>query len=309
MSTPIHIRFAGYSPPDTTHSRAVARFRDALTARLGASVRVDMFWNVFDFGYKGMDLINMVESGQLTMCYSSTGYGLSDLVPELRIIDLPFFFDSLEHAHRALDGELGDYLTRRIESLKGFRILGYWDNGFRHISNCLRPIRVPEDCAGLRIRMMPNEIHKKTFELLGAAPFATNLEQGLAMMAAGELDAQENPLANTSAYGIDKFHKHITMTGHFYAARAIFTHKKSFDSWPEEIQAAVRESIREAILFQREAARAEEIKKRRELENAGITFVDLTEEERSRFEGAVSPIVEETRGQLPEELFHLAARH
>jgi tripartite ATP-independent transporter DctP family solute receptor len=308
VKTPIHIRFAGYSPPDTTHSRAVSRFRDELTARLGSSVRVDLFWNVFDFGYKGMDLTNMVERGQLTMCYSSTGYGLSDLIPELRIIDLPFFFDSVEHAHRALDGELGAYLTRRIESQKGCRILGYWDNGFRHISNRLRPIRTPEDCAGLRIRLMPNEIHKKTFELIGAAPFPMNLERGLAMMASGELDAQENPLANTSAYGINKYHEYITMTGHFYAARAIFTHKQSFDSWPEEIQAAVRESIREAILFQREIAQAEEIKKRGELESAGISFVDLTAEERSRFENAVSPIVEEARGQLPEELFRLAAR-
>ncbi len=308
MRTPIHIRFAGYSPPDTAHSRAAARFRDELTARLGSSVRVDLFWNVFDFGYKGMDLTNMVESGQLTMCYSSTGYGLSDLIPELRIIDLPFFFDSVEHAHRALDGELGAYLTHRIESRKGCRIIGYWDNGFRHISNRLRPIRTPEDCAGLRIRLMPNEIHKKTFELLGAAPFPMNLERGIAMMASGELDAQENPLANTSAYGIHKFHEYITMTGHFYAARAIYAHKQSFDSWPEEIQAAVRESIKEAILYQREIAQAEEIKKRGELEGAGIAFVDLTAEERSRFENAVSPIVEEARGQLPKELFRLADR-
>jgi TRAP-type C4-dicarboxylate transport system substrate-binding protein len=177
---------------------------------------------VFDFGYKGMDLINMVERGQLTMCYSSTAYGLSDIIPELQILDLPYIFENEEHAHQALDGELGAYLTRKIESLKGFRVLGYWDNGFRHISNRLRPIRTPEDCAGLRIRLMPNEIHKKTFELLGAIPISTDLEQGLAMMAAGELDAQENPLANIAAYGIHKFHTHITMSGHFYAARSIF---------------------------------------------------------------------------------------
>jgi TRAP-type C4-dicarboxylate transport system substrate-binding protein len=222
MSLPIQIRFAGYSPPYTTHSRAAARFQDALTDRLGAAVRVNIFWNVFDFGYKGMDLINMVERGQLTMCYSSTAYGLSDIIPELQILDLPYIFENEEHAHQALDGELGAYLTRKIESLKGFRVLGYWDNGFRHISNRLRPIRTPEDCAGLRIRLMPNEIHKKTFELLGAIPISTDLEQGLAMMAAGELDAQENPLANIAAYGIHKFHTHITMSGHFYAARSIF---------------------------------------------------------------------------------------
>ena len=308
MSLPFQIRFAGYSPPYTTHSGAAARFREALTDRLGAAVRVNIFWNVFDFGYKGMDLINMVERGQLTMCYSSTAYGLSDIIPELQILDLPYIFENEEHAHQALDGELGAYLTRKIESLKGFRILGYWDNGFRHISNRLRPIRTPEDCAGLRIRLMPNEIHKKTFKLLGAVPISTDLEQGLAMMAASELDAQENPLANIAAYGIHKFHKHITMSGHFYAARSIFSHKKSFDAWPSEVQAAVRESVHEAIVFQREAARAEEIQKRKELESEGLIFVDLSEDERSSFVKVVSPVLAEARNRLPDELFRMVSR-
>ncbi len=305
MGKPIHIRFAGYSPPDTTHSRAAAHFREALAARLGQDARVDIFWNVFDFGYKGLDLLDMVERGQLTMCYSSTSYGLSDLIPELQIIDLPYIFESEEHAHGALDGELGAYLTQKIERKKGLRVLGYWDNGFRHITNRKHPIHTPEDVAGLRIRLMPNEVHRKTFELLGAIPLATNLEQGLAMMTSGELDAQENPLANTMAYGIHHLHKHVTMSGHFYAARGIFTHKETFDSWPSEIQAAVRESIREAIVFQREAAQAEEIKKRRELGREGAAIVDLTGEERARFVSAVSPVVEEARTRLPEELFRL----
>ncbi len=305
MGKSIHIRFAGYSPPDTTHSRAVGRFRDALTNRLGEAARVDIFWNVFDFGYKGLDLLDMVERGQLTMCYSSTSYGLSDLIPELQIIDLPYIFESPEKAHHALDGALGACLTGKIESKKGLRVLGYWDNGFRHITNRKHPIRTPEDIAGLRIRLMPNEVHRKSFELLGAVPLATNLEEGLAMMASGELDAQENPLANTVAYGIHKFHRHITMSAHFYAARGVFIHKETFDAWPSETQAAVRESVREAVVFQRGLARAEEIKKRKELESAGIAFVDPTGEERARFANAVSSVQEEARTRLPEELFRL----
>ncbi len=305
MSNSVHIRFAGYSPSHTTHSRAVVHFRDALIARLGNSARVDIFWNVFDFGYKGLDLTDMVEKGQLTMCYSSTAYGLSDIIPELRIIDLPFIFENEEHAHRALDGVLGQFFTKKIEEKKNFRILGYWDNGFRHISNSRGPIRAPGDCAGLRIRLMPNEIHKKTFELLGAVPCPTNLEQGLAMMKSGELDAQENPLANTAAYGMHRFHSHITMTGHFYAARGIFANREAVDSWPSEVRAAVRESIREAIIFQRDAAREEEIKIRGELEREGIRFIDLSAEERVRFKDFVSPVIEDTRRELPGELFQM----
>jgi TRAP-type C4-dicarboxylate transport system substrate-binding protein len=305
MGDPIRIRFAGYSPPDTTHSRAIARFREALTDRLGGGVRVDLFWNVFDFGYKGMDLTNMVESGTLTMCYSSTSYGLSNLIPELQIIDLPFVFRSLEHAHRALDGPLGAYFTEKIEAKKNFRVMGFWDNGFRHISNRLRPIHTPVDCEGLRIRLMPNEVHEKTFALLGADPRCSNLQVGLENMASGDLDAQENPLANTMDYGIHRFHPHITTTGHFYATRGIYAHRESFDAWPAEVQSAVRESVREAIQFQREAAQEEERIKREQLEREGVAIVDLTEEERARFEEAVSPILEEARRQMPDELFRL----
>ena len=302
MNAPIHIRFAGYSPPDTTHSRAVKHFRDALITRLGDDARVDLFWNVFDFGYKGMELYNMVEDGRITMCYSSTAYGLSGIIPELQIIDLPYIFRNREHAHHVLDGELGAYLTEKIEAKTSSRVLGYWDNGFRHISNSLRPIRTPEDCAGLRIRLMPAEIHRQTFMQLGAVPFSTDLEQGIAMMERGELDAQENPLANTMSYGIHKLHKHITMTGHFYAVRGIFVHKNTFDSWSRDIQKSVRESVREAITFQRKEARAEELKKRRELEKEGVVFTDLSEEERSRFVDAVQPVIEEAQARLPADL-------
>lgn len=305
MSTEVHIRFAGYSPPHTTHSRAAAHFREALIERLGNAARVDIFWNVFDFGYKGLDLTRMVEKGQITMCYSSTAYGLSNIIPELRIIDLPFIFEDEEHAHRALDSELGDFLTKKIEEKKNFRMLGYWDNGFRHISNSRGPIRAPEDCAGLRIRLMPNETHRKTFELLGAIPHATNLELGITMMKAGELDAQENPLANTAAYGMHKLQNHITMTGHFYAARGIFANREAADSWTDEVRAAIMESIREAIIFQRDLAQQEEIKVRGELESEGISIVDLSAEERARFKEAVSPIVEEARRELPEALFQM----
>lgn len=152
MTEPIRIRFAGYSPPQSTHSRAAAHFRDAVHQRLGDAAQVDLFWNVLDFGYRADDLLAMVESGLLSGCYFSSSY-LAGRVPELAILDLPFLFETAAHAHAALDGELGDRLTAATEAATGFRVLGYWDNGFRHLTNRLRPIRSPDDCKGLRIRL------------------------------------------------------------------------------------------------------------------------------------------------------------
>lgn len=307
MGEPIKIRFGGYSPADSTHSRAAVHFKEALARRVGDTVQVDHYWNVMDFGYRADDLLSMVECGLLTMCYFSTSY-LADRVPALEVIDLPFLFGSEAHAHAVLDGALGAFLTEKIESRVNYRVLGYWDNGFRHLTNRLRPVHTPADLKGMRIRLQPNDIHAKTFELFGAVPVLTDLKPGIAKIQNGEVDAQENPLANTLTYGVNKHHKHITMSGHFYGARGLYVHKTSFDTWPENVQKAVREAAREAIAFQRKLASEKENEIRAQLEKEGVSFVDLTAKERSAFREAVQPVLNDARRKLGDEMMAMAAR-
>ncbi|MDX1401677.1 MAG: TRAP transporter substrate-binding protein [Kiloniellales bacterium] len=305
MSEPIKIRFGGYSPADSTHNLAAVRFKEALAGRVADAVQVEHYWNVMDFGYRADDLLAMVECGLLTMCYFSTSY-LASRVPELEVIDLPFVFEDEAHAHAALDGALGAFLTEKIESRINYRVLGYWDNGFRHLTNRLRPVRTPQDLKGMRVRLQPNDIHSKAFELLGAVPVPTDLKPGIAMIQSGEVDAQENPLANTVTYGVDKHHQYVTMSAHLYGARGVFVHKTSFDAWPENVQKAVREAAREAIAFQRELAAAKEHELRAALEKQGIAFVDLTPKERTAFTEAVQPLLKEARQRLGNEVMAMA---
>lgn len=302
----IRIRFGGYSPADSTHSRAVVYFRDALAKRVGKAVQVDHYWNVMDFGYQADELLSMVECGLLTMCYFSTSY-LAHRVPELEVIDLPFIFESESHAHAALDGALGTFLTEKIESRIDYRVLGYWDNGFRHLTNRLRPIHLPADLRGMRIRLQPNDVHAETFRLFGAIPVPTDLKPGIAMIESGAVDAQENPLANTVAYGVNKHHQHVTMSGHFYGARGVYVHKSSFDAWPEPVQQAVREAAREAIVFQRQLAAETELQIRARLEAEGVAFVDLTAPERAAFVKAVQPVLQDARRKLGNTVLAMVA--
>ncbi len=307
MARPVHIRVGGYSPPETTHSRAMALFREKMREQLGESVRIDVFWNVMDFGYGASDLLSLVECGLLDMCYFSTSY-LVERTPALEIVDLPFLFQDSTCAHRALDGALGGRLTERIEAQTGYKNLGFWDNGFRHLSNSVRDVRTPEDCRGLRVRLQPNEAHVRTFALLGADPVPVELKAGLAMIASGAVNAQENPLSNTATYGVAKYHKRITMSGHFYGARALLAHRGSFDAWPERVRKAARACVREAIDHQREAARAEESTIRRDLEKRGVSFVDLTDAERAAFFQVTEPIRADARKRLGDALFDLITR-
>src|SRR5262249_61166792 len=114
---------------------------------------------------------------------------------------LPFLFRDNDRAGAAIDSGLGRFLTKRIEEKTNFRVLGYFENGFRQISNSVRPVRTPADLAGVRIRVLPSKVQARTFELLGAKPMVMGLSEALAALKAGSVRAQEKPLANTVASG------------------------------------------------------------------------------------------------------------
>ena len=87
----------------------------------------------WSFGYRSEDILWLVEHGLLTLGYQSSSY-LTDRVPELGAVDLPFLFANKTEARNAIDGELGEFLARKIEERVNYRVLGYFENGFRHIS-------------------------------------------------------------------------------------------------------------------------------------------------------------------------------
>ena len=224
MAKPIAIRMGGYGPPTTSFSRSLKLIGDALQAQFGDRVDVKYVWNIMDFGYRAEEILWLVEDGMLSLGYQSSSY-LTDRVPELGFVDLPFLFEKRDRARAAIDGALGKYLAERIEARVNYRILGYFENGFRHISNRLRTLHTPADLKGMRIRVLPSEVQARTFELLGAVPLRWDLTEAIAAIKAGTIDAQENPFANTVTYGVHKFHHFHTVTNHFYISRPIFLNR------------------------------------------------------------------------------------
>ena len=245
MSDPIQIRMGGYGPATTGFSRALKFIGDRLTAELGPRVEIKYVWNIMELGYRADDILWLVEHGLLTLGYQSSSY-LTDRVPELGIVDLPFLFASTDAARAAMDGALGRVLAGKIEERVNFRILGWFENGFRHVSNRTRPVRMPADLKGLTIRVLPSKVQARTFELLGAVPMRMDLTQAIEMIKAGSIDAQENPLSNTVTYGVHKFHRFHTLSNHFYISRPIFLHRTAFDAWPDDLQRAMRSAVTDA---------------------------------------------------------------
>jgi tripartite ATP-independent transporter DctP family solute receptor len=307
MAAKIQIRMGGYGPASTCFSKALHFIGERLGAEFGDGVEVKYVWNIMDFGYRSEDILWLVESGILTLGYQSSSY-LTDRVPELDIADLPFLFSDKDKARAAIDGEMGEYFARKIEERCGYRILGWFENGFRHVSNKLRPIRTPADMAGMTIRVLPSRVQARTFELLGAKPLRWDLTEALQAIAAGTIDAQENPLANTVTYGAHKYHRFHTLTGHFYVSRPVFLHRASFDAWPASLQRAMRRAVQDAVAFQRELAIAEEEDALAAIRAQGCEVAEPTPEEHARFAAAVAPIFEEARTVHAPEVFRLVGR-
>jgi TRAP-type transport system periplasmic protein len=306
MPEPIRIRMGGYGPPTTGFSRALKRIGDRLLTEFGDRIEVKYIWNIMDLGYRAEDILWLVEDGLLTLGYQSSSY-LTDRVPELGIVDLPFLFADTRSARAAMDGALGDVLAGKIEERVNFRVLGWFENGFRHISNRIREVRTPADLAGMRIRVLPSKVQARTFELLGAVPMPMDLTQAIEMIVAGTIDAQENPLSNSVTYGVHKFHRFHTLSNHFYISRPIFLHRPAFDAWPADVQRAMRNAITDAVAFQRELHVQEEKEARKAIEAQGCEIVALTAAEHDTFATAVTPLINEARGTFGATLFDLTA--
>ena len=294
-SRPGRVRLAGYSPATTSFSRGMRHIGERIQTEAGDGIDVDYLYNVLEIGYGGGDLRWLVDAGVLTMAYAT----ITD-VPELELAALPFLFADTAAARAAMDGPLGTAATASLEAANNYRILGYFENGFRHVSNNIRPVRTLEDLQGLRIRVLGAQ--RRTFELLGADARPMDLTAAIEGIREGALDGQENPFANTVTYNIYPLQRYHTATYHSYLSRPIFVHRPTFDGWPEAIQTAARTAAREAVALQRQLHDAEELEAQAVIREAGGEIVELSAEARAPFVAAVEPLYEEASRRYPPEL-------
>jgi len=299
---PITIKFGGYQKPASIHNQAAAHFGAALTARLGDRVRFELIGSVLDQGRKSGDLPLMVESGELALCYIST-VRFTAPVPELKVLELPFVVKDRQLVQHAFAGEFGTLVKRRMQETTTFRLLGLWDNGFRHVTNKVRPIRTPADCRGLRIRTQLSELHGEALRALGFVAVPADIKEFVEDIAGNRFDAQENPLTNTYNFGVHHYHRYITLSGHFFGGTAMICNGALYRSWPSDVQLAVEDAARQATARQWQLAAAEDAEIMAKLDPRENEVIHLTDAERAQFVAAVRPVQEKYRKEIDPELF------
>ena len=285
------IRFATAIEPDSHYANGMRYFKERLEAAANGEVEV----RIFTSGQLGgeRDMFEGLGLGTLEMAITSSA-PLVNFSPSFKVFDLPFIVTEREKAFQVMDGPIGREILASVEK-SGVRALGFWENGFRNITNSKRPIVRPADLKGVKIRTMENPIHMKIFETLGAYPTPMAWGELFLALQQGTVDGQENPLIviQTSKYA--EVQKYLTLSGHVYAPAVVSISKRAFDSYPPHIQEAIIQAEREARVWEREFC----VRKDRELveiltkEGFQVSVIDKAEWVR-----AVQPVYEAFQDQI-----------
>lgn len=301
-STKIH--FAGYHPSTSVQSRAMKVVAATLQRELGDSVAFHFDSDIGDLGHKANDLLPMVEAGDFDGCYFYSSY-LTQRVPEFGLFELPFEISDRQRFYALLDGALGGRIAQSVAANTGYRVLAYWDNGIRHLSNRAHPIHRPQDCKGLKIRTAFNTFHQDAFRAMGFEPMPIDVKDLPAAVRDGTVDAQENPLTNIINYQVQAHHPFITLTSHLFGVSAVLVNAAKYASWPEEVRQALALALKEGTVAQRAQAAGDDIACMKTLQEDGAQIVELNSEERAAFLDGVADVVATEKGRFDPELLAL----
>jgi tripartite ATP-independent transporter DctP family solute receptor len=241
---------AGHSLPEThPYEIALKEVAKNVEERTNGQVKIETFPNS-QIGAE-RELTEGLKFGSVDIVVSSTA-PVTNFVPELGVLDLPFLFESRESAIEVLEGEIGQVLLEKLES-QGILGLSWGENGFRHVTNGKHPVESPADLEGLKIRTQENQIHLAAFEALGAQPTPMAWTEALTALQQGVVDAQENPAIVADQFNLfDANQKYMTLTGHVYSAAIFMMSKATYDELPEELRDVVVEELQKAGAKERE---------------------------------------------------------
>ena len=242
-------------------------------------------------------LFQSVNTGARQLCYVASGY-LTGLAPDLAALDLPFTVPERTRALAALDQTAGQLLSDALEQHSQYRVLGFWDNGFRHISNAVRPLRQPADCRGLKIRTLDSAIYRESLNALGFEAVTTDVSDLMRVIRSGEVQAQENPLTNYSNFKIDEHHPYLSLTSHFFGVLLLICNEPWFRSLSEPQQRALQEAAALVTQQQRALAAQQDTVLQATLLQRGTQIVSSSQLDLAQMRRATVYIVERERQKL-----------
>jgi tripartite ATP-independent transporter DctP family solute receptor len=292
----LSLRISGENPLVGLDLQMAQRFIEILQEELGDDFEHE-FFHTESLGDEVVHM-QMIRTGQIDVY--PMGSDAIQLDPTWAIFDLPFVFKDRETVARLLDGEVGEKLRASMREKADLEVLAFGEIGFRQITNNVRPIVVPADLEGVRLRVPGSRMRSLMFETYGASPVTMNLGELYLALQQGAVDGQENPLAGTVNRSFHEVQKYFSMSNHVYTPVTFVMNGEKFDSLSEEQKALVKRAALEAAQYTRElGAKADQdyLVMLQESDRNEVNEIDL-----AAFQAASEPVYEAIAEEAGAEL-------
>ena len=234
--------------PENPYAKGAEKFAQLVKEKTGGKVEIQVFPSS-QLGNQ-RDLVEGTQFGTIDFTMTSTAV-LGNFLPQAAVFDLPFIFRDVQHAYKALD-TVGMEIA---EKLQGMKLLAYYENGVRHMTNSKRPIRKPEDMKGLKIRVMEQPIYIEMIKALGGNPTPMAFGELFTALQQGVVDGQENPAAHIYTARFFEVQKYISLTAHTYSAEPMLVSLAAWNKLPKDLQEKIQSAANESRDWQRDLCR------------------------------------------------------
>ncbi|WP_174614703.1 TRAP transporter substrate-binding protein [Virgibacillus ihumii] len=281
-----------------THQYQIAseKFKELVEEKSNGQVTIEIHGNA-TLGSEG-EAVQQVMDGTLDMTTVAAGSAFANTVPSFKVFGIPYLFKDREHVYSVLDGKIGDDLLSKVDE-HGMKGLGWWEVGFRHLTNSRGPIKKPEDVDGLKIRVQPTAVWEEHMKALGATPTPIAFNELYSALDQGVVDGQENPLATINSMKFYEVQEYVALTAHAYTPAVVVMGNNAWKKLNEDQQKAVQSAVNETRDYIRQTLKEKDEKIINKLKEKGVT---VTRPDRQAFREATKNVKEAVSEQVPSEL-------
>ena len=223
---------------------------------------------------------------------------------EFNLWDIPFIFRDTEHLHKVMDGEVGQILKDLITA-KGYVALDYWDAGFKQFSTNKKPIVLPSDVEGQKMRIMSSKVLEEQTKAVKGIPQVLPFGEVYSALQTGVVDAAENPLSNLYNSKFYEVQSSITMSNHGYLGYLVVASEKFWNELPKDLQEKFVAAMKEATAYEREESAKEEamlLDKLKADDKTGTQIFELTEDQKQQWKDVMVAIYPKFYDLVSQEL-------
>ncbi|HEX9789909.1 MAG TPA: TRAP transporter substrate-binding protein [Kiloniellales bacterium] len=287
----LELKFGHVGEPGSLFEISVNEFAKRANERLAGKAVVQTFGSS-QLG-KDSELMQKLKLGTVDFALPSSV--MSSVADEFGVFEMPYLVQNREHMKR-IEKELFWSKMAPAAEAKGYKIIAIWENGFRHITNNVRPINTPEDLKGIKLRTPKGEWRVKMFQAYDANPTPMAFSEVFTALQTGVIDGQENPFAQIYSAKFQEVQKYLSLTGHVYTPAYVAVGKEKWESLPADIRQVLEETAAETQGFVYETAAALETDLLEKMKAGGIA---VNEADKAAFVAASKPIYDEFATTVP----------